>query len=180
LAESVPGKWYLKDPDTVKAWKFGLTKVSWRKEDLKNRLERSIRLKNGQEDFQIRQTGEEGVKQIKAILGLGDLVTNVNIPNIGQMQDVPYGAVVETNALFRRDSVTPIMAGKLPSAVHSLVIRQIENQETILKAALTKDKKLAFAAFINDPLVTISFDEAEELFEEMLQNTKKYLPSEIL
>ena len=180
LAEAVPGKWYLKNPDTVKAWKFGLTKVSWRKEDLKNRLERSVRLKNGQEEFQIRQTGEEGVKQIKAILGLGDLITNVNIPNIGQMQDVPYGAVVETNALFRRDSVTPIMAGKLPDAVQSLVIRQVENQETILKAALTKDKKLAFAAFVNDPLVTISFDEAEKLFQEMLQNTKKYLPTELL
>jgi galacturan 1,4-alpha-galacturonidase len=175
LAEAVPGEWYLKNPETVKAWKFGLTPVKWRKEDLKNRMEKSRKLVSGEVSFEINETGEEGVKQIKAILGLEDLITNVNLPNVGQMKDVPLGAVVETNAMFRRDSVTPIIAGKLPPAVHSLVIRQVENQEAILKAALNKDKKLAFAVFTNDPLVTISLAEAEKLFDEMLQNTKKYL-----
>lgn len=176
LAEAVPGKWYLKDPETVKAWKFGLTTVKWRKENLKERLEKSARLVSGEEKFELKETGEDGVNQIKALLGLGDLVTNVNIPNVGQMKDVPLGAVVETNALFRRDSVSPIMAGRLPNEVHSLVIRHVENQETILKAALNKDKELAFAAFVNDPNVNISLDDARKLFEEMLQNTKKYLP----
>ena len=176
LAEAVPGYWYLKNPETVSSWKFGLTTVEWRKEDLKQRLEKSRKLVNGEEEFKLKETGEEGVKQIKALLGLQELITNVNMPNMGQMKDVPIGAVVETNALFRRDSVTPIMAGKLPASVHSLVIRQVENQETILKAALNKDKKLAFAAFTNDPLVAIPIDEAEKLFNEMLQNTKKYLP----
>ncbi len=176
LAEAVPGYWYLKNPETVSSWKFGLTTVEWRKEDLKQRLEKTRKLVNGEEEFKLKETGEEGVKQIKALLGLQELITNVNMPNMGQMKDVPIGAVVETNALFRRDSVTPIMAGKLPASVHSLVIRQVENQETILKAALNKDKKLAFAAFTNDPLVAIPIDEAEKLFNEMLQNTKKYLP----
>jgi alpha-galactosidase/6-phospho-beta-glucosidase family protein len=177
LAEAVPGKWYLKDPETVKSWKFNLTTVAWRKKDLKERLEKSHKLVTGEKQFELKETGEEGVHQIKALLGLNDLVTNVNIPNYGQMVDVPLGAVVETNALFRRDSITPIMAGKLPDEVHGLVMRQVQNQEAILKAALNKDKKLAFAAFVNDPLVNISLDEAEKLFEEMLQNTKKYLPA---
>jgi alpha-galactosidase/6-phospho-beta-glucosidase family protein len=176
LAEAVPGKWYLKDPETVKAWRFGLTTVAWRKNHLKERLEKSKRLVSGEEKFELKETGEEGVHQIKALLGLEDLVTNVNIPNYGQMPGIPLGAVVETNALFRRDSITPLMAGKLPDEVQGLVLRQIENQEAILKAALNKDKKLAFAAFVNDPLVNISLAEAKELFEEMLQNTKKYLP----
>lgn len=93
------------------------------------------------------------------------------------MADVPMEAVIETNAIFRRDSVTPLMAGRLPSAVHSLVIRQVKNQETILKAAINKDKELAFEAFVNDPLINIPLKDAICLFEEMLQNTKVYLPA---
>jgi galacturan 1,4-alpha-galacturonidase len=176
LAEAVPGKWYLKDAETVASWRFGLTTVKWRKENLKERLEKSKRLVSGEEEFQLRETGEDGVNQIKALLGLEDMVTNVNLPNEGQMKDVPLGVVVETNALFRKDSVSPIMAGRLPNEVHSLVMRQVENQEAILKAAINKDKKLAFAAFVNDPLVNISLSDAKALFDEMLENTKKYLP----
>ncbi len=71
------------------------------------------------------------VKVARSVLmgvGSGDGVRlpsgiNVNIPNLGQMADVPIGAVFVTNALFRRDSVTPVIAGKLPNAVHSLVIK---------------------------------------------------------
>jgi len=176
LAEFCPGYWYLKDPDTVAYWKFGLTPVSWRKEDLKRRLEMTAKLVNQEEEFQIKQTGEEGVRQMKALLGLEDLVTNVNFPNMGQVKNVPLGAVVETNALFRKNSVTPVMAGELPQPVSGLVLRHVMNQETILKAAIKKDKDLAFAAFVNDPLVTISLNDAKKLFDEMLRNTKEYLP----
>lgn len=175
LAEFVPGYWYLKDPETVKEWMFGLTTVSWRKEDLKRRLERSKRLKIGEEKFELKETGEEGVRQIKALLGLGDLVTNVNIPNYGQIEGIPYGAVVETNALFSGNKLKPVLSGKLPDNVNSLVLRQVYNQETTLKAALKKDYDLAFSAFVNDPLVTISLKDAKKLFNEMLENTKKYL-----
>jgi len=100
----------------------------------------------------------------------------VNFPNMGQVKNVPLGAVVETNALFRKNSVTPVMAGELPQPVSGLVLRHVMNQETILKAAIKKDKDLAFAAFVNDPLVTISLNDAKKLFDEMLRNTKEYLP----
>lgn len=33
----------------------------------------------------INTTGEEGVQQMRSLLGLRDLVTNVNIPNYGQI-----------------------------------------------------------------------------------------------
>ncbi|MNG11487.1 Alpha-galacturonidase [compost metagenome] len=68
------------------------------------------------------------------------------------------------------------MAGKLPLDIQNMVQRHILNQEAVLKAALTKDKQSAFNAFINDPLVAIPREEAELLFEEMLQNTKFHLP----
>lgn len=176
LAEAVNGKWYVKNPETVASWKFGLTTVDWRINDLTTRLERSSRLASGEETFELKETGEEGILQIKALLGLEDLVTHVNIPNTGQIPNLPLGCIVETNALFRRDRVEPIMAGNIPHPIYGMVDTHISNQETIVKAALTGDKKLAFSAFVNDPLVTLPYSEAESLFEEMLENTKDYLP----
>jgi len=175
LAEFCP-RWYLKDPETAESWMFSLTPVSWRKEDLKSRRRKSEMLASGQETMELKPTGEDSVLQMKALVGLGDIITNVNLPNTGQISNLPIGAVVETNALFSHNSVRPVQAGNLPADVQSLVYRHVVNQETTLKGALSKDKELVFRAFANDPLVAISIQDAWKLFNEMLLCTKKYLP----
>jgi alpha-galactosidase len=176
LAEFMPGKMYLANPDTAHEWMFDLTSVAWRKDDLKKRLEKSKRLVSGEEKFEIKKTGEEGVHMMQAICGERTLVSNVNLPNIGQAPDLPIGAVVETNAVFRHNTVTPLCAGKMSNEINAMVSRHVKNHRTILTAALMKNKELAFTAFINDPLVTCSYKDAKTLFDEMLTNTKKYLP----
>ena len=107
LAEFCPGKWYLKDRETAESWGFGLTTVAWRKHNMQERLDKSKKLRDKEIPVELQGTGEEGVQQIRALLGLRELVTNVNIPNRGQIPNLPIGAVVETNAVFRDDSVTP-------------------------------------------------------------------------
>lgn len=174
LAEFVP-PWYTKDPETVRAWKFGLTTVPSRVDKHKATEEQYNKLIGGQEKLVLKASGEEEVRQLKGLIGLQPFVTNVNLPNVGQMQGVPLGAVVETNAAFSGNSLRPVHAGELPVEVNSLVMRHVLNQETILKAALKRDKALAFSAFVNDPLVTIDIGPAEELFETMLRNTEAYL-----
>lgn len=176
LAEFVPNSWYLKDKDTTTKWKFSVTTVKWRKEDLKNRLEKSRKLADGEIEFEIKKTGEDGVKQMKALLGIEDLVTNVNIPNVGQMQDVPLGAVVETNALFRKDSILPVISGKLPAEINAMVSKHVFNVESIVDATLNNDLELVFKTFCNEPMLSsLSLDELRELFNEMIYNTKKYV-----
>ena len=66
----MPGDMYLKDPDTVASWKFGLTTVDWRKEDLKKRMDKSARLVSGEEEVELKASGEEGILLIKALCGL--------------------------------------------------------------------------------------------------------------
>ena len=93
LAEFMPGNEYLKDPDSVEEWKFGLTTVEWRKEDLKNRLDKSKKLLTQEEEVELRPTGEEGILLIKALCGLERVISNVNIPNsFGQIPNLPLGA----------------------------------------------------------------------------------------
>ncbi|PNV61041.1 alpha-glucosidase/alpha-galactosidase [Clostridium sp. chh4-2] len=179
LAEFMPGDEYLKDPETVESWKFGLTTVDWRKNDLQKRLAKSARLVNGEEQIELKPSGEEGILLIKALCGLTRVVSNVNIPNVGlQIPNLPSGAVVETNAVFSRNSIKPLIAGEIPSDVLSLITPHVENHETVLKAALTCDKELVYKAFSNDPLVKgrASEEDIKKLADEMIQNTIKYLP----
>ena len=112
---------------------------------------------------------------IVALLGLGDLITNVNIPNIGQMKSVPMNAVVETNALLRKDSMAPVFSGSLPGKVNDIMNVHIDNQETIIRAVKHKNLDLAFKAFKNDPMINLDESEARVLFQKMIDNTKSYL-----
>jgi alpha-galactosidase len=176
LAEFMPNNWYLKDLKTIHNWKFSLTEVSWRIQNQQKLAAQSDRLVSGEESFEINPTGEEGIDMIKALLGLEELVTNVNMPNRGQIGNIPVNSVVETNAIFGRDSIKPVLAGELPSEINNLVMRHVLNQETTLQAALQQDNEMAFRAFANDPLVNLPPHEAKELFNKMLENTKAYLP----
>lgn len=175
LAEFCPGKWYLENPERVFDMKFALTPVSWRKKDLSNRLERSRKLLSGEEKVKINTTGEEGVNQIRALLGLCDLVTNVNIPNRGQIPNLPLGAVVETNAVFRGNELSPVFAGEVPKNIYPLVSKVCAEQEALDLAIANRDLDSIFMVFANDQLVTCSLSDAKKLFDEMVQNTKKYL-----
>ncbi len=180
LAEFMPGDTYLKDPATVESWDFGLTPVSWRKEDLKQKLERSKRLAEFSEEIELNPTGEEGILLIKALCGLERVVSNVNIPNTGlQIANLPKEAVVETNAIFERDAIRPIYAGYIPDNVLSLVMPHIKNHERTLKAAETCDRNLVKEAFKEDPLVKgrATDAEIEKLADDMIDNTIKYLPA---
>ena len=174
LAEFCPGKWYLESPERVKEMKFGLTPVSWRKEDLKNRLKRSRELLDGDE-IKLWNTGEEGVNQIRALLGLSDLITNVNIPNKGQIPNLPLGAVVETNAIFRSNELTPVMAGEIPTEIYPLISKICAEQEAVSEAIANRDMEAIFNAFASDPLVTCNISDARKMFNEMVENTKEYL-----
>lgn len=180
LAEFMPGDQYLNNPETVTGWKFGLTTVEWRKKDLQERLEKSHKLLAKEEEVELKPTGEEGILLIKALCGLERVISNVNIPNrVLQIPNLPSEAVVETNAVFERDSIRPVAAGKLPENVRELIMPHVQNHELTLKAALTYDKELVVQAFLNDPLVKgkkCTESQVRKLVDDMLEGTKKYLP----
>ena len=180
LAEFMPGNEYLNDPETVKSWKFSLTKVAWRKKDLQDRLNRSDRLVSGEEEIELAPTGEEGTLLIKALCGLSRFISNVNIPNTAlQIPNLPASAVVETNAVFCRDSIRPIAAGKVPENIKALLMPHIENHERTYKAAMTCDRALVTEAFLNDPLIKgkgCREEDVRALVQDMINATLQYLP----
>ncbi|MDE5855663.1 MAG: alpha-glucosidase/alpha-galactosidase, partial [Anaeroplasmataceae bacterium] len=58
LAEFVNPHWYLTDPKTVKDWKFNLTTVDFRVNQMKERIEESILLAEGKKEINLVPSGE--------------------------------------------------------------------------------------------------------------------------
>lgn len=176
LAEFCPGKWYLKDLETVKKWKFGLTTVDYRIKESKNLVMATKDYITGKEKFEVTPSGEEGVRIIKAISGLGDFVSNCNMPNHGQMFGIDEDTIVETNATFSADSVVPVVSERLDAPILALIRRVSVSQTEVVKAILSEDYDRVFNCFANDPLVTVSLDQAKELFLDMIENTRSFIP----
>jgi alpha-galactosidase len=175
LVEFLPG--FIHSPETLFKWGIIRTPVSWRIERWKSAPQRTLNLISGQTPLRLEPSGEEGVRMIQALVGQGDLMTNVNMENDGQVSNLPARVVVETNAQFSLNRVRPVEAGALPPGLAPLVELHCANQELIIEAALTEDYDLAFQAFQNDPTNHLPIDAAWELFNGMLQISRKDLVS---
>ena len=171
LVEFLPG--FIRSPETLFKWGVIRTPVSYRIERWTSALQKTRDLINGITPLLLESSGEEGVGMIKALLGLGDLVTNINMENVGQVSNLPLRSVVETNAHFSRDSITPLSAGALPAGIAPLINQHVADQELIIEAALTENTDLAFQAFFNDPSNHLPLDDSWELFNKLLQLAKE-------
>lgn len=176
LAEFLNNKWYLKNAQTANAKRFNLTSVDWRIESQKKVIEKSKKIVSGEEELIIKPSGEEGVRQMKAILGLGDLITNVNLPNKGQIKGYPIGAVVETNAKFSENSVEPIETTPLPVEIDALILKHVYHHEAFIKALKTKNIDLVKAIIADDPQCGgASFEDVSAVFDEIYEHNKEAL-----
>jgi alpha-galactosidase len=175
LVEFLPG--FIHSPETLFKWGIIRTPVSWRIERWRTAPQKTLDLINGVTPFALERSGEEGTNMIRALVGLGDLVTNVNMENLGQISNLPLHAVVETNAYFSRSDVRPLRAGMLPAGLVPLINQHVANQELIVEAALTQNTDLAFQVFFNDPTNPLPIDTAWEFFNRMLQVNHEYLPA---
>jgi len=116
----------------------------------------------------IKGSGEEGVRQMTAICGLGDIVTNVNLVNNGQLPNVVQGTAVETNAAFSLDSVVPLDAGEMSPETAALSNIHAQNQKDFVAAYFNKDLSALEEVFCRDPqVVRIGKEKGRQLFAEM-------------
>ncbi len=123
----------------------------------------------------LRRSEEELASIVAAIAEGRSVQAIVNLPNTGQIDNLPRGAVVETFGMVGADRADGICVGNLPPAVLSAVLPHVINQELIVDAALTGDKEAALQALANDALVRDP-DIAPRLLDELLEAHTPYLP----
>jgi alpha-galactosidase/6-phospho-beta-glucosidase family protein len=131
---------------------------------------------NGEQEFTLETSNETFLDILSALTGEDSYITNVNLPNTGQVTDLENGAVVETNAVVRANEIRPITAGGFPRPVRGLIQGHIDTQETIIEAAADGDLDAAFQGFLIDPQVrTLRPDDARALFTELVSAEEQYL-----
>ncbi len=174
LVEFLPG--FTRSPETLFHWGVIRTPVAWRIKRRDQAPQKARDLMAGRIPLDLKPSGEDGVKQIRALAGLGDVITNVNLPNRGQIDNLPPEAVVETNAQFSGDRVRPLAAGAIPPGLAPWVARHSACQELIVEAALNRRPDLAFQAVYGDPVSQLTPDAAREMFHRLLAIGREFLP----
>ena len=174
VAECCP-PWYLSTQKNAASWKIGMLNSNYMKRRRLELADAAKKLMNGETELKIGYGGTDIVNIIKALIGKKNLITNVDTINKGQATNLPMGAIVQTNALFAKNSVKPVLSGDLPEELSVMAQRQILNQKIVMKSAKEKDLDIAFNAFLNEPLMTLPIDSATELYKEMLSGIRSHL-----
>ncbi len=122
------------------------------------------------------ERSEEEVADIVAAIASGNVHRAVvNLPNAGQIDNIPRGAAVETMGTIGPTGAHGIAVGDLPPGVLGTVLPHALNQGLIVEAALTGDRALALQALLNDPL-TRDLGTAPRLLDELLDAHRSHLP----
>ncbi|MCW4020282.1 MAG: alpha-glucosidase/alpha-galactosidase [Candidatus Bathyarchaeota archaeon] len=102
---------------------------------------------------------------------------NANVENSGLITNLPQGCCVEVPCLVDGNGVSPCYVGDLPPQCAALNRTNINVQELAVKAALEKDKTLAFQAVLLDPLTSavLTVDEIRKMVDEMFKAEAEYL-----
>lgn len=176
LVEFLPASWYLGSQEMPEHWLYHLTTVDYRRADQQKKIDESRALAEGRLPIRLKRSDEELIDLMKAILGLGPVISNANTPNRGQMSQLPLGAVVETNHVFAENSVQPVVAGSLPSGAAALVERNCRNVENTYAGIKARDLNRLLEVFLAQPLCEgLPFGEGEKLFLKMAEATRRYL-----
>ena len=104
----------------------------------------------------------------------------MNLPNKGQIANLPEDSIVETLGVVNNLGFTPLAVGNLPEPLLNLVLPHVKNQDLIVEAALEGDRDKALYALYADPLCAhLSYPEIKEMGEKLLKAHNRFLPEGI-
>lgn len=161
------------------AMKYGVRKttIDNRVRKMEQNLAMVQRIGQGREDIDWTRSDEEMTGIMRAIVTGTSIPAIVNLPNTGQITNMPRDSVVETLATVSADGATPKPSGALPGALGSLCRLHAEVQELTLHAALSGDRDLFVQALSIDPMSGCAdFSELGEMADELLQANRQWLP----
>jgi alpha-galactosidase len=131
----------------------------------------------GTKPLQTWQSGELPAPVIDSLLTGTPRNVPANIPNAGQVPDVPHDVVVESICVVDGDGVRGRDIAPLPAPYDELVRRHVAVAEMTVAAAVAGDRRLADAAFFLDPLAGRGdLHQTEAMVTDLLSATAAWLP----
>jgi alpha-galactosidase len=98
-----------------------------------------------------------------------------NLPNAGQIGNLPHGATVETPVVVDGDGIHPVHVGTFPEPVAELLRRETTVAQLCVEAAVEGDRQKALQCLLLDPVVN-DFELAKQILDDYLTSYKEYLP----
>ncbi|MFX1326875.1 MAG: hypothetical protein ACFE91_01860 [Promethearchaeota archaeon] len=124
-----------------------------------------------------RPSGERAIPIIEAIIkNENSFEIAVNIPNDNIIDNLPIDLILECSAIVNRDGVHGVNIGLLPKNIAALLRIEASIQDLCVEAVLKKSKDIAIACLAVDPNVG-SFEMAENIYNEMIEVQKDFLPN---
>ena len=153
------------------------TSIDYRKRLHAGRLKQVMDQISGREEISPERSRETAADIIAAVALGREFVDVVNLPNQGQIPNLPHGTVVETLGVVNSLGFTPLVAGLLPEGILPLVMPHALNQKLIVEAGVTGDWDKAFIALANEPAcANLNWPQIEKMGTALLRANKKYLP----
>ena len=120
---------------------------------------------------------EEGVIEIIAsLLGVEEPACHiVNIPNAGLVDNLPKEMIVELPVYVSSCTLRGLQVGWLPLPIAQLLATRAIQQELLIDAALSGDRRIALQGLLLDAQI-ISLDVARSVLEESLAANAEWLP----
>src|SRR5689334_15645574 len=98
-----------------------------------------------------------------------------NLPNEGQINNLPLGAAVETPVLVDGAGIHPVYVGALPEPVAELCRREITTAQLGVDAAVEGNREKALQCLLLDPVIT-DIETGRKILDDYLTSYKEYLP----
>jgi alpha-galactosidase len=100
-----------------------------------------------------------------------------NIPNTGQVENLPPDVVVECMVVAGRDGVVPRDRATVPSFLGEHLRRVVSSQELTVEAALSGDPTTVLEAMLADPMAgSLPYEHVVSMTDELLAATALWLP----
>lgn len=98
-----------------------------------------------------------------------------NLPNVGQISNLPLGATVETPVHVNGAGIHPVHVGSLPEPVAELCRRELMIAQLGIDAVVEGSYEKALQCLLLDPVVA-DMDTARNVLDDYLKTYKEHLP----
>ena len=98
-----------------------------------------------------------------------------NLPNVGQIANLPLGATVETPVVVDGAGIHPVHVGALPEPIAELCRRETTVAQLCVDAAAEGSREKALQCLLLDPVIT-DIETAKKILDDYLVSYKGYLP----
>jgi alpha-galactosidase/6-phospho-beta-glucosidase family protein len=161
----------------MEAYGLKRTSVATRKHGYKQGRAELVEMVQGKIAPRFRVRSRETAADIIAAHAQGKPFIDVgNVPNVGQIENLPRGLVVETAVRVDRNGFTPLTFGSLPRVVHGLIEPYSHVFPMVVDACFQRDRKLALQALRLDPVCArLNGQQVIELGEKLLAAHKQFI-----